>query len=77
MKQYRQTLVYGPDCDLPVYDSVDVLVAGGGPSGVAAAETAAAHGLNTLIIEKNGYFAELVSRQRLDDTSYVGKTTMY
>ena len=29
------------------------------------------------LIEKNGYFAELVSRQRLDDTEYVGKTTVY
>ncbi len=26
------------------------------------------------LISKNGYFAELVSRQRLDDTSYVGAT---
>ena len=29
------------------------------------------------LIEKNGYFAELVSRQRLDDMEYVGKTTVY
>lgn len=29
------------------------------------------------LIEKDGYFAELVSRQRLDDTEYIGKTTVY
>ena len=29
------------------------------------------------LIAKNGYFAELVSRQRLDDTATVGKTTIY
>lgn len=34
----------------------DVVVVGGGPSGVAAAVTAAEQGANTLIIEKNGFF---------------------
>ena len=34
---------------------VDVLVAGGGPAGVAAAVGAARQGMNTLLIEKNGY----------------------
>ena len=29
------------------------------------------------LLEKDGYFAELVSRQRLDDTEYIGKTTVY
>lgn len=29
------------------------------------------------LIAKNGKFAELVSRQRLDDTGFVGKTTVY
>lgn len=29
------------------------------------------------LIAKNGKFAELVARQRLDDTGYVGKTTLY
>ena len=29
------------------------------------------------LIEKDGFFAELVARQRLDDTEYVGKTTVY
>lgn len=29
------------------------------------------------LLGKNGVFAELVARQRLDDTAYVGKTTLY
>ncbi len=29
------------------------------------------------LIEKNGYFAELVARQRLDDTQHEGKTTAF
>ena len=29
------------------------------------------------LIEKEGFFAELVARQRLDDAEYVGKTTVY
>lgn len=29
------------------------------------------------LIEKDGFFAELVSRQRLDDTAYVGRTTAF
>lgn len=29
------------------------------------------------LLEKNGFFAELVARQRLDDVEYVGKTTVY
>lgn len=29
------------------------------------------------LITKNGFFAELIARQRLDDTSYVGRTTAF
>lgn len=29
------------------------------------------------LLAKDGFFAELVARQRLDDTEYVGKTTVY
>ena len=29
------------------------------------------------LIEKGGYFADLVARQRLDDTEYIAKTTLY
>lgn len=39
---------------LPIYAEVDVLVAGGGAAGVAAAETAARLGNNVLLVEKYG-----------------------
>ena len=29
------------------------------------------------LLNKGGYFAELIARQRLDDTEYVGKTTTF
>ncbi len=29
------------------------------------------------LMKKDGYFADLVARQRLDDTAYVGRTTMF
>ncbi len=45
-----------PQKELPVSHAVDVLVAGGGPSGVAAAVGAARAGANTLIIENTGSF---------------------
>lgn len=55
MREYRSLITYTSDCDLPVYDEVDVIVAGGGPAGIAAAETSARHGNKTLLIEKLGF----------------------
>lgn len=55
MKEYRQVFAVTPDCGLPVYDEVDVLVCGGGPAGVAAAETAARRGQRTLLTERLGF----------------------
>ncbi|MGN0173660.1 MAG: FAD-dependent oxidoreductase, partial [Acutalibacteraceae bacterium] len=40
--------------DLPVHDGYDVIVAGGGPSGIAAAAAAAREGAKTLLIEQSG-----------------------
>ena len=55
MKTYRQTIVYPPDCTLPLYDAVDVLVLGGGPAGIAAAVMAAREGLSVLLVERLGF----------------------
>ena len=55
MKEYKGTVKYSADCALPIYDNVDVLVAGGGPAGVAAAETAARFGMKTLLIDDHGF----------------------
>jgi hypothetical protein len=40
---------------VPVVDEVDVLVLGGGPSGIAAATAAARHGATTLLVERYGF----------------------
>jgi hypothetical protein len=42
--------------EIPVIKKVDLVVVGGGPAGVAAATTASELGVDTLIIEKNGFF---------------------
>ena len=55
MKEYDHIIRYSPDCELPLYDRVDILVAGGGPAGVAAAETAARFGKKTLLLDDHGY----------------------
>lgn len=40
---------------IPILDHVDVLVAGGGPAGVAAAVGAARCGMKTILIERHGF----------------------
>jgi hypothetical protein len=44
-----------PARDTPVLGEYDVVVAGGGPSGCAAATAAARQGVDTLLVEKDGY----------------------
>lgn len=44
-----------PARDIPVKDEVDILVVGGGPSGIMAARAAAGKGLNVMLIESRGY----------------------
>ena len=40
--------------EIPLYDGYDVIVAGGGPAGIAAAVSAAREGAKTLLIEATG-----------------------
>ena len=47
--------VQEPARDIPVKDEVDILVVGGGPSGIMAARAAAGKGLKVMLIESRGY----------------------
>jgi len=51
--------VIQPERVLPVLEETDVLVAGGGPAGFAAAVAAARAGARTAIVERYGYFGGL------------------
>ena len=50
-----------PSKEIPVIDEVDVLVAGGGPAGIAAATAAARAGARTMLVERYGYLGGLAS----------------
>jgi ribulose 1,5-bisphosphate synthetase/thiazole synthase len=47
--------VVGTNHNFPEFAKIEVLVVGGGAAGVAAAETAARHGHDVMLLEKNGY----------------------
>jgi hypothetical protein len=50
-----------PAKEIPVLDEVDVLVAGGGPAGIAAATAAARSGARTMLVERYGYLGGLAT----------------
>lgn len=60
MSQYR-TVVREEARDIPVLADVDVLVAGGGPAGIAAAVSAARQGARTLLVERHGYLGGMMT----------------
>lgn len=47
--------IHEPAREIPVRASVDILVVGGGPSGLMAAQAAAGEGLKVMLIESRGY----------------------
>lgn len=47
--------IHEPAREIPVRASVDILVVGAGPSGLMAAQAAAAEGLKVMLIESRSY----------------------
>ena len=47
--------IHCPARDIPVRAEVDVLVVGGGPAGIMAAEAAAGDGLRVMLVESRGF----------------------
>ena len=50
-----------PTRQIPVVEEVDVLVAGGGPAGIAAALAAAREGARTMLVERYGYLGGMIT----------------
>jgi len=50
-----------PERLVPISHAVDVLVAGGGPAGIAAAVASAREGADTLLVERYGYLGGMVT----------------
>ncbi|MBN1402266.1 MAG: FAD-dependent oxidoreductase [Anaerolineae bacterium] len=57
----RSRTIEEPARRIPVMDGVDVLVAGGGPAGIAAALAAAHEGARTLLVERYGYLGGMIT----------------
>ena len=53
--------IHEPARDIPVADQADVLVAGGGPAGIAAALSAARAGARTTLLERYGYLGGMIT----------------
>lgn len=51
----NKLVIKEPSRTIPVRTSVDVLIVGGGPSGIMAAEAAAGDGLNVMLIESKSF----------------------
>ena len=55
-----------PAKTLKVLAETEVLVAGGGPSGLAAAIAASREGVETMLVEKNGYFGGNITKAHVE-----------
>ena len=58
--------------NIPIYDKADIIVAGGGPSGVAASVTAARQGKKVILLEQSGSLggASILSMVAAKDADY-------
>jgi len=56
-----QRTIQEPTRYTPIVDDVDVVVAGGGPAGIAAALAAAREGARTVLVERYGYLGGIIT----------------
>ncbi len=61
MERSRDLIIREPARETPIVAQVDVLVAGGGPAGIAAAVAAARTGADTMLVERYGYLGGLAT----------------
>lgn len=59
VKPSNSGYIIEPQCEIPVVDTTDVLVVGGGPSGVAAAIAACRAGASTILVERYNHLGGL------------------
>lgn len=58
---HGSSMIEEPARQVPVVADVDVLVAGGGPAGIAAAIAAAREGARTLLVDRYGYLGGMIT----------------
>jgi ribulose 1,5-bisphosphate synthetase/thiazole synthase len=58
---HSSPMIEEPARQVPVVADVDVLVAGGGPAGIAAAIAAAREGARTLLVDRYGYLGGMIT----------------
>lgn len=59
-----------PEKHLPILTETDVLVVGGGPSGIAAALSAAREGVRTLLVERYGCFGGMMTTAGVESIAW-------
>ena len=59
-----------PSKEVPVLTEVDVLVVGGGPAGLAAAIASAREGVETMLVERCGYFGGNITQAMVGTLSW-------
>ena len=62
---------------IPVYESVQVLVVGGGPAGIGAAVSAARQGCKTMLLEKRGFLGGNITASYVESCNYFMRNTPF